>query len=52
VAVFSKYGGWLDFSCEIIVILLIIALLCRQIISKLKNKLIKDSRNERRIPKR
>jgi apolipoprotein N-acyltransferase len=38
IAVFSKYGGWLDFSCEIFVILLIISLLSRKIFLRFKKR--------------
>jgi apolipoprotein N-acyltransferase len=48
--IFSKYGGWLDFSCEVCVILLIIVLLYRRLLRK---KLVNQGRpNDRRIRKK
>lgn len=49
VTIFSKYGEWLDFCCEACVILLIIVLLSRRYFLKLKNLLIRDGQNEKRI---
>jgi apolipoprotein N-acyltransferase len=48
--IFSKYGGWLDFSCEVCVILLIIVSLLRKLLRK---KLVDQGRsNGRQIRKR
>jgi apolipoprotein N-acyltransferase len=48
--IFSKYGGWLDFSCEVCVILLIIVLLSGRLLRK---KLVNQGRpNGKRIRKR
>jgi len=48
-AIFSKYGEWLDFSCEICVISLIIIFLLRRFFVRLKYLLSKDDRNGKRI---
>lgn len=50
--IFSKYGEWLDFFCELCVILLIIVLLSRKYFLKMKKLLIKDDQNGKQIPKR
>jgi len=48
--IFSKYGGWLDFSCEVCVIILIIVLLSGRLLRK---KLVNQGRpNGRQIHKR
>lgn len=48
--IFSKYGGWLDFSCEVCVIILIIVLLSGRL---LRRKLINQGRpNGKQIRKR
>jgi hypothetical protein len=48
--IFSKYGGWLDFSCEVCVIILIIILLLGRLLRK---KPVKQGRpNEKRIRRR
>ena len=51
VTFFSKYGEWLDFSCEICVILLIIVMLLRRLF-RTKNLSIKDVQNGKRTRKR
>ena len=52
VTVFSKYGEWLDFICEICVISLIIVFISHKIVLRFKNRLIRDSKNGKQIDKK
>jgi apolipoprotein N-acyltransferase len=52
VTIFSKYGEWLDFCCEVCVISLIIVLLSRKYFLRLKNLLFRDDRNAKQIQTR
>jgi apolipoprotein N-acyltransferase len=51
VTFFSKYGEWLDFSCEAAVILLIIGMLSARLF-RTTNSSIKDEQNGKRIRRR
>jgi apolipoprotein N-acyltransferase len=52
VTIFSEYGEWLDFTCEICVISLIIVFISHKIVLKFKNRLIRDGKNGKQIDKK